>query len=166
MRILIAGTTYAPAVNGQAVFMTNLAERLAVQGHSVAVLAPSESGPAEQSVANGVQVVRPVTQRLTYWHPNAVVPLFPGPVVDDLFDRFRPQVVHIHDHYPLSWRVVQAARRRALPVIGSNHFMPENLAPYLPLWRVGQPLYRGILWRWMLPPVSVLTRQHVSLSRR
>lgn len=150
MRVLIAGTTYAPALNGQAVFMTNLAERLAAQGHSVAVLAPSETGPAEESVVNGVQIVRPRTKRLTYWHPNAVLPLFPGGVVDDLFDRFQPHVVHIHDHYPLSWRVVQAARRRSLPVIGSNHFMPENLAPYLPLWRAGQPLYRIILWHWML----------------
>jgi len=28
--------------------------------------------------------------------------------------------------------------------------MPENLAPYLPLWKSGQPLYRAVLWRWML----------------
>jgi 1,2-diacylglycerol 3-alpha-glucosyltransferase len=150
MRILMAGTTYAPAFNGQAIFMTNLAEQLAAAGHSVAVLAPSEDGPAQESVVNGVQVVRPPTVRLTHWHSNAVVPLASGPVVDALFDRFRPQVVHIHDHYPLSWRVAQAARRRKFPVIGTNHFMPENLAPYLPLWKIGQPLYRAALWRWML----------------
>ncbi len=156
MRILIAGTTYAPAFNGQAVFMTNLAERLAAAGHAVAVLAPSENGPAEESVVNGVRIVRPRTQKLTYIHPNGVVPLFSGAVVEDLFDRFRPQVVHIHDHYPLSWHVAQAARRRGLPVIGSNHFMPENLAPYMPAWRFGQPVYRAIMWRWMLQLYNTL----------
>lgn len=150
MRILMAGTTYAPAVNGQAVFMTHLAERMTASGHSVAVLAPSENGHQEDRVRNGVQIVRPSTLRLTHWHPDAAVPLVSGPVVENLFNRFRPQIVHIHDHYPLSWSVARTARSRGLPVLGTNHFMPENLAPYLPLWKVGQPLYRAVLWRWML----------------
>ena len=150
MRILIAGTTYAPAFNGQSVFTTNLAERLAGRGHSVVVFAPSESGPPEESLVNGVQIVRPRTQRLTHWHPNAVVPFVPRPVVEKLFDRFDPQVVHIQDHYPLAWGVARAAQRRGLPVFGTNHFMPENLAPYLPVWNAGQSLYRIGLWRWML----------------
>jgi len=97
-----------------------------------------------------VQIVRPPTLRLTHWHPNAAVPLVSWPMVENLFDRFRPQVAHIHDHYPLSWTVAQTARHRSLAVIGTNHFMPENLSPYLPLWQMGQPLYRGVLWRWML----------------
>ncbi|MFZ1755340.1 MAG: glycosyltransferase [Caldilineaceae bacterium] len=146
----MTGTTYAPALNGQAVFMANLSEGLAAKGHSVAVLAPSEDGPAHENVINGVRIAHPPTLRLTHWHPSAVFPFASGPVVNELFDRFCPQVVHIHDHYPLSWSVVQAARRRHIPVIGTNHFMPENLAPYLPLWESGQPLYRAVLWRWML----------------
>lgn len=150
MRILLAGTTYFPAFNGQAIFMTNLAERLVERGHEVAVLAPSETGPAGASVVKGVRIQRPRTQRLSLWHPNAVFPLFPAKVVDDLIDDFRPQVVHVHDHYPLAWHTVTAARRRGLPVIGSNHFMPENLSPYLPLWRLGRRPYRRLLWRWLL----------------
>ncbi len=150
MRILMAGTTYAPAFNGQAVFMTHLAERMCASGHSVAVLAPSENGQQEDRVRKGVQIVRPSTLRLTHWHPDAAVPLVSKPVVENLFNRFHPQIVHIHDHYPLSWSVARAARNRGLPVIGTNHFMPENLAPYLPLWKSGQPLYRAVLWRWML----------------
>lgn len=156
MRILMAGTTYAPAFNGQAVFMTHLAERMSASSHAVAVLAPSENGHQENSVRNGVQIVRPPTLRLTHWHPDAAVPLVSGPVVENLFNHFRPDIVHIHDHYPLSWTVAETARNRGLPVIGTNHFMPENLAPYLPLWESGQPLYRAALWRWMLQLYNTL----------
>ncbi len=40
MRVLITGTTYYPALNGQAIFMVNLAEGIAARGHDVCALYP------------------------------------------------------------------------------------------------------------------------------
>ncbi|MCL4530207.1 MAG: glycosyltransferase, partial [Chloroflexi bacterium] len=35
-------------------------------------------------------------------------------------------------------------------IVGTNHFMPENLAPYVPGLSKIKPVYNWILWRWML----------------
>ncbi len=54
MKILLAGQAFYHPNNGQAVFTINLAEGLAESGHSVMVLAPSETGHAYQWQQQGV----------------------------------------------------------------------------------------------------------------
>ena len=73
-----------------------------------------------------------------------------GQTVDRLMDGFRPDIVHIQDHYPLSHTVVSAARKRHLPLVGTNHFLPENVLHYLglPAW-VTTRLERAA-WFWVL----------------
>ncbi len=150
MRILIATTTYAPYANGQAVFTTNLAEGLADAGHQVAVVTHASDGRRSVSMRNGVAIYTPTSYGLRSIHPDAEVTLNAYKAVEAVFTEFRPQVVHLHDHFPLSWFVWWSARRRKLPVVGANHFMPENHSPYLPQWEKCQSLYRPMLWRWML----------------
>lgn len=150
MRILLATTTYAPCANGQAVFTTNLAGGLAASGHEVAVITHSLDGRESVSVAGGVTIYTPKSYSLSAIHPDAEVTVNAFQTTERIFEHFRPQVVHLHDHFPLSWFVWRSARRRRLPVIGSNHFMPENHSPYLPLWQYLHTAYRPLLWRWML----------------
>ncbi len=64
-------------------------------------------------------------------------------------DIFQPDIVHIQDHYPLSRAMVLAAQRRGIKVIGTNHFMPDNLAAYVPLISKIKPFYNWVLWHWM-----------------
>lgn len=56
MKILRAGQAFYQQNNGQAVFTINLAEGLAAAGHTVLVLAPSETGQAYQRQQQGVPV--------------------------------------------------------------------------------------------------------------
>ncbi len=56
MRILITGSTYAPAFNGQSMFTTNLAEGMARRGHEVWVLLPSDRGKPYSPERNGVHI--------------------------------------------------------------------------------------------------------------
>lgn len=150
LRILIATTTYAPYANGQAVFTTNLAENLASVGHQVAVATHATDGRESVTQRNGVSVYTPTSYNLGVIHPDAEITLNAYGAVERLFEDFQPQVVHLHDHFPLSWFVWWAARRRGLPVIGADHFMPENHAPYLPKWQQYQAIYRPALWNLML----------------
>lgn len=150
VRILIAGTTYAPAANGQSVFTVNLAESLVMRSHEVVVATHALDGRESVTLRNGVTVVTPRSYGLTSLHPDAQVTLNAYRTVDRLFEQIRPQVVHLQDHYPLSWFVLWSARRRRLPVIGANHFMPDNLSPYLPYWQQLHPVYRRVAWFWML----------------
>jgi glycosyltransferase involved in cell wall biosynthesis len=46
--------------------------------------------------------------------------------------------------------VVLTAQRRGIKAVGTDHFMPENLAPYLPAYAQLKPVYDRILWHWML----------------
>jgi glycosyltransferase involved in cell wall biosynthesis len=154
MRILIAGQTYAPAHNGQAVFTTNLAEGLARQGHQVVMVAPSTGLKWQSKNQNGVQIEAISSISMAHINPNANFSL-PGVVelaVEKIVRQFRPNIIHIQDHYMLSYAALGAGRRYKIRVVGTNHFMPENVTPYLPFgiprqWYVN---LNQALWQWML----------------
>src|SRR5512142_1684523 len=151
MRILITGTTYSPSMNGQAIFTVNLAERLARRGHEVTMMYPTHTRKPYQSVQNGVSLehVRSWTLSASI-HSNVWVPMPSARDLRRIFDTAQPEVVHIQDHYPPNGAVVREARRRGLRVVGTNHFMPENIAPYVPVLRNAPGLFHWIAWNWVL----------------
>ncbi len=150
MRILIAGQTYYPAFNGQAIFTVNLAEGMAQRGHEVMVVVPSNQRAAYRSERNGVCIQAVKSVQLNILHPDLFISASPGRAVARLLRNFRPDVVHIHDHYPISVAALRAARRYQVKAVGTNHFMPENLAPYMPIPDMLKPGMNWVLWRWML----------------
>ena len=150
MRILIAGTTYHPAVNGQAIFTVHLAEGLARHGHEVVMITHSIREKPYKIIRNGVKIFGVRSIALTRWNPSAYLSLFPGEPVHRVFRSFKPDVVHIQDHYPISWSIANLGHKYAVPVAGTNHFMPENLAPYLHGVSWFKPGFNWALWKWML----------------
>jgi 1,2-diacylglycerol 3-alpha-glucosyltransferase len=150
MRILIAGTTYYPAVNGQAIFTLNLAEGLARHGHEVIMITHSMREKPYKIIRNGVKIFGVRSISLTRWNPGAYLSLFPGEPVHQVFRSYKPDVVHIQDHYPISWSIANLGRKYAVPVAGTNHFMPENLAPYMHGVSWFKPGFNWVLWKWML----------------
>jgi glycosyltransferase involved in cell wall biosynthesis len=154
MRILIAGQTYTPARNGQAVFTTNLAEGLARHGNEVVMLGPSKSLQWQTHQQNGVRIEAISSINPTHINPNANASL-PGIVemaADKIIRTFRPDIIHIQDHYMLSYAALRTGRRYRIRVVGTNHFMPENVTPYLPI-KLPQNWYpdlNRLFWQWML----------------
>ena len=149
MRILIAASSNYIAFHGQAIFTINLAEGLAHNGHAVMVAAGSERGHSYREQINSVQLeaVRALSLRII--HPDSYLPLFPSFLAGRILDAFHPNIVHIQDHYPLSRAMVFAARRCGVKLVGTNHFMPDNLAAYVPLVSRIKPFYNWVLWHWM-----------------
>ncbi len=150
MRILISSTTYSPSMNGQAIFTVNLAERLAQRGHDVTVIYPSHSKKPYQSVQNGVKLEHVRGIRLSVISPTVWMP---APLPRDIrrvFDAVQPEVLHIQDHYPPAGMVLSEAKRRGIRIIGTNHFMPENIAPYVPLLPKASRLWHWMAWGWVL----------------
>jgi 1,2-diacylglycerol 3-alpha-glucosyltransferase len=150
MRILIASQAYYPSFNGQAIFTINLAEGLARSGHQVLVATSSEKGPAYRSRRNGIQISALRSIALNYLHPDLFFSPLPGPAVMRIFEAFHPDIVHIQDHYPISRAAVKAARKYDLKVVGTNHFMPENVAPYFPLLSDFKSGFDKLMWAWPL----------------
>jgi len=66
-----------------------------------------------------------------------------------VFETFKPDIVHIQDHYSLGRNAAITAQRLGVKRVGTNHFMPENLAPYVPVLSQSQPVFNWVLWKWM-----------------
>ncbi len=149
MRILIAATSQYIAFHGQAIFTLNLAEGLAKNGHTVMALAASEKGPAYRSERKGVRIEALSAVNLKAFHPDVTLPLFSFPAVKRTLQAFGPDILHIQDHYPVCHHAILIAKRLGIKTVGTNHFMPENLAPYVPLLSWVKPAFNWVLWRWM-----------------
>jgi glycosyltransferase involved in cell wall biosynthesis len=66
------------------------------------------------------------------------------------FEVFHPDIVHIQDHYPISHAAVKSAHKYDLKVVGTNHFMPENVAPYFPVLSDFKSGFDKVMWAWPL----------------
>ncbi len=155
MRIVIAGETYYPGSNGQAAFTIRLAEGLAAAGHHVMAIVPSERLATYTQEINGVLVQKLAGMNWTRFHPEMFVTL-PHLGIGQILDRFQPDVIHIQDHYIISHLVVWAARRRRLPSLGTNHFLPDNLYPYIQFLPIPLSVKRYVLWKLMLDLYNLL----------
>lgn len=130
-RIVIGADTYPPDVNGAANFAHRLAAGLAGRGHEVHVICPSPGTGPERITLDGVTVHRLPSHR-TPFHPTFRVSL-PWQIARPataLLERLAPDVVHVQSHFTVGRTLAAAARRRAIPVVATNHFMPENLIGY------------------------------------
>ncbi|PSK98509.1 glycosyltransferase involved in cell wall biosynthesis [Murinocardiopsis flavida] len=142
LRVLIGTDTYPPDVNGAAYFTARLARGLSQRGVDVHVLCPSPDGPPQVVRCDGV-VEHRLRSMSSLVHESVRLPLPPGVGghLDRLLSRLRPDVVHVQNHFIAGRMLLRAARSRDVPVLATNHFMPENLFDYL---KVPAPLRRGM----------------------
>lgn len=144
MRILQSSLFYPPHLNGQSIFVKNLAEGMANRGHEVIVLVPSEPGFPGSELCNGVYLERAPALKLAWIHPDLRMPIFPGRLIKRVFDQFQPQIVHAHDPSPFSQAVIREAHRRGIPVMITHHSGPDVTAPYLTAKNL--VIMKGIQW--------------------
>ncbi|GAA1764899.1 MULTISPECIES: glycosyltransferase [Streptomonospora] len=132
LRVLIGSDTYPPDVNGAALFTARLAHGLADRGADVHVLCPSADGPPHVAETGGV-VEHRVRSAPSLVHETVrlAVPAGLAGHIDRLLARLRPDAVHIQNHFIVGRLLLRAARRHGIPVVATNHFMPENLFTYL-----------------------------------
>lgn len=144
MRVLIGADTYAPDVNGASYFAQQLAGGLGSR-HEVHVVTAARSTRRHTVRRNGIVEHRlgslPVVRRRGF---RFCPPIGLVAVAGRILDRVRPDVVHVQSHLFVGRALLAAARERGLPVVATNHFMPENLAPYLPV----RGVLRDRLQRW------------------
>jgi glycosyltransferase involved in cell wall biosynthesis len=64
-----------------------------------------------------------------------------------LFDKVQPDVVHIQSHYMIGEHVLYEAKKRGIRIIATNHFMPENLNPFLPFPQWFKDIIGRVSWK-------------------
>jgi glycosyltransferase involved in cell wall biosynthesis len=137
LRILIVTDQYAPMVGGVPTVTRELARGLAERGHHVTLVVPAVTwrgkpaagacpAPAKSTAAPAV--VR--TRSLRWpWYEGARLGLLPSRAARRLLAAGRPDVVHIHSPLTLGMAARRAARRRRIPVVYTNHYLPANVHP-------------------------------------
>ncbi|MFF4410895.1 glycosyltransferase [Streptosporangium sp. NPDC001559] len=123
-RVLIATDTYPPDVNGTSYFTHRLACGLAGRDNEVHVICCSDEGPARTESLDGVTVHRLRSAPLVV-HPTMRVSL--PSRLDRLVRHIAPDVLHVQGHFVVGRAAISAARRGGVPVVATNHFMPDNL---------------------------------------
>ena len=150
MRIAYLTQSYPPMISGAAISARQTAESMAGRGHQVLVVAASEREYPYHIYRDNITVLRlrsinnplRVGQRFL---------AFPRRATLNALNRFRPDVIHVHEPLQMGNIALTYARRNRIPVVLTAHAIPCFVASYFP--KPVQPLIEKILWmyaRWVL----------------
>ena len=149
LTILIAADTYPPHVNGAAQFGYRLANGMTGRGHNVHVLAPRADTGRSFTEFRKEGTVHRLRSHGVFTHEYFRI-CFPWEIKKEislLFDKVQPDVVHIQSHYMIGEHVLYEAERRGIRIVATNHFMPENLNPFLPFPQWFKDIIGKISWK-------------------
>lgn len=149
LTILIAADTYPPHVNGAAQFGYRLAKGMTARGHNVHVLACRQDKGKSYTEFRDEATVHRLRSHGVFTHEYFRI-CFPWEIKKEislLFDKVQPDVVHIQSHYMIGEHVLYEAVKRGIRVVATNHFMPENLNPFLPFPQWFKDIVGRISWK-------------------
>ncbi|MFK0007415.1 glycosyltransferase [Paenarthrobacter sp. NPDC090520] len=149
LTILIAADTYPPHVNGAAQFGYRLAKGMTARGHNVHVLACRQDKGKSFTEFRDEATVHRLRSHSVPTHEYFRI-CFPWEIKKEislLFDKVQPDVVHIQSHYMIGEHVLYEAVKRGIRIVATNHFMPENLNPFLPFPQWFKNIVGRISWK-------------------
>lgn len=152
LRILIGADTFAPDVNGAARFAERLAAGLVERGHDVHVMAPAAS--RKHGTWKEVHEGQELTAHRLYswrWYPHDWLRFaLPWRIKQNaarVLDQVKPDVVHFQSHLVVGRGLSIEAAKRGIRVIGTNHFMPENMLEFTLIPKAWQDWAVGLAWK-------------------
>lgn len=132
MKILIASDLHYPTINGVATFSRNLARGLAERGHEVLVIAPSQTGPRGQEIDDNYTIIRTASVPFPFYQKFRIS-LTPAREVRKIIEDFQPDVIHIQMVMWIGQAAMRYGNKFGIPIVSTNHAMPENLMDNLRL---------------------------------
>lgn len=147
MRIMLGADTYPPDVNGAAHFAERLATGLVSRGHEVHMVAPSPVGRPFTENRDGVIVHRIRSHRYPLVENFQIcMPWEARPAIAKIVRDVRPDVCHAQAHFICGRYLIIAADEQDIPLIATNHFMPENLFQHARTPQFLQAPIRRLAW--------------------
>lgn len=132
MKILIASDLHYPTINGVATFSRNLARGMAARGHEVVVIAPSQTGRRCKEVDDNYVIVRTDSVPFPFYQ-NFRISLYPALEVKKIINDFDPDIIHIQMLLGIGQATMRYGNKLGIPIVSTNHAMPENLMDNLKL---------------------------------
>lgn len=152
LRILIGADTFAPDVNGAARFAERLAAGLVERGHDVHVMAPAAS--RKHGTWTEIHEGQEITAHRLYswrWYPHDWLRFaLPWRIKQNsarVIDKVKPDVVHFQSHIVVGRGLSIEAEKRGIRIVGTNHFMPENMLEFTLLPKWVQEFAVGLAWK-------------------
>lgn len=131
MKILIVSQEYAPTTGGVAVFIRQLADGLVQAGHSVGILTASPRFSfrmKRERDDTGARLYRVPSIPYPFDPHNNWMSIFPLISTHRAIRAERPDCIHMHTPtWLLHLFVLWWARWFKIPVVATNHVMPENV---------------------------------------
>lgn len=149
MKILIAADTYPPDINGASLATHKMASELVKKGHEVSVLAPSSSTLKHLvDEKDGVKIYR-LRAILVEPKQNFRMSLQPMHMrrVNKIIKELKPDIIHINNPGFISRTALYYGRKMGIPVVGTSHYMPENIIHHLHLPDLIDDMVNSILWQ-------------------
>lgn len=151
MCVLIGADTFPPDVNGAARFARDHAVRLARRGHDVHVVAPAVSMRSRSGIefydGQAIHVHRLRSIRWPFHEWLRVTP--PWEVrrqVRRIVNDVQPAVVHLQSFIDIGRGLAYEAQRAGVPLVATNHVMPDNVIEFSGLPRTLQPRLARFGW--------------------
>lgn len=135
MKILFVTDAYKPQSSGPVYSVEMLSEALVRLGHKVYIAGPGKGLKSKIYEHRGNLKVYGISSVRAPIYPDLWIPV-PGVVSVELakiVEVIKPDVIHVQDHFLLGSAALALAKKKSLPVVGTNHFMPENFLHYIPM---------------------------------
>ncbi|MFT4245053.1 MAG: glycosyltransferase [Micrococcaceae bacterium] len=134
--ILIAADTYVPTINGAARFTNRLAVDLIRRGYDVHIICPDTTDSGFHTEKDKDGATRHYVSSLPsfiYGDFPIAIPPFIMRQVKKILKTVNPDVIHAQCHYSVGRITVYYAKEFGIRIVGTNHFMPENVLQHVPL---------------------------------
>ena len=148
MKILIVTETYPPNVKGAALATARLAQELAYHGHDISVIAPSTSFKNYKTKKGNLTVYRLRSIIVQKKHQFRVSPQpFHAREFREIVKEVKPDIMHINNPGFLAQTAISISSQLHIPIVGTSHFMPENITHYLHLPDQIEKLLNTSIWK-------------------
>ena len=117
------------------------------EGHQVAVIAPSVSMSPSYKKIDTIDVYGiPSFSVVFYPTIRLPFPFLKKHRLLKIIKSFKPDIIHIQDHFLICKTVLRLNRKLKIPIIATNHFMPENLTMLVRGKKLKQ-CFENFLWK-------------------
>lgn len=74
-------------------------------------------------------------------------PFFIKKRMKKILEDFKPEIIHLQSHFTVDRAMFKVANKKNIPIVATNHFMPENLTHYLPFPKKIIHYINEYMWR-------------------